>query len=49
MSNVIPIEVVTQLLGDYKTATIQISAMVVERKVIEYINTLKLKKIHSNN
>ncbi len=48
LSNGVPIETVSKLLGHTKIATTQIYAKVIERKVSEDINALKskLKKIN---
>lgn len=42
VSNGVPIETVSKLLGHTKLATTQIYAKVVERKVSEYMEKLKL-------
>ncbi len=49
LSNGVPIETVSKLLGHTKIATTQIYARVIERKVSEDINTLKIKMINKNN
>lgn len=49
LSNGVPIETVSKLLGHTKIATTQIYARVIERKVSEDINALKIKMINKNN
>ena len=48
LSNGVPIETVSKLLGHTKIATTQIYAKVVEKKVLEDIEILKLKISNSN-
>ncbi len=43
LSNGVPIETVSKLLGHSKIATTQIYAKVIERKVSDDINTLRVK------
>ena len=49
LSNGVPIETVSKLLGHTKIATTQIYAKVIERKVSDDINALKIKMINKNN
>jgi site-specific recombinase XerD len=49
LSNGVPIETVSKLLGHTKIATTQIYARVIERKVGEGMNTLSLKLNPNNN
>ena len=49
LSNGVPIETVSKLLGHTKIATTQIYARVIERKVSEDINNLKMKLGKTNN
>jgi site-specific recombinase XerD len=49
LSNGVPIETVSKLLGHTKIATTQIYARVIERKVSDDINSLKLKLSKKGN
>ncbi|MCB0446606.1 MAG: tyrosine-type recombinase/integrase, partial [Gelidibacter sp.] len=49
LSNGVPIETVSKLLGHTKIATTQIYAKVIERKVSDDINNLKIKLLQVNN